>query len=409
MKNTEKQLLDVTEYGAAADGVSLCTNAIQRAIDLCPKGGTVYLPAGTFVSGALFLKSNMTLFLEEGARLLGSDNAEDFPIVGGQFEGYNQLCHASLLNTEGAPHENITIAGKGVIDANGESLFQKEMAENKGRRGRAIFIRNTRNLTIKDCTIRQSPAWCLHLLYCSDVLLDGIQIHTKYDETGKRYADIFNGDGIDIDACQNVKIVNSMIASQDDCIAIKSGRDVAGRRAGVPSENILIENCAFKYGFGVAMGSEMSGGINNVAVKNCTFEDTFSIASIKAVRGRGAYVKNVHYENCSMTNRDCETKASKWFRGAIYMDGFYGKEACEFDADALCEINEATPVVENILLENLTLDTAEGYAIYLCGLPEMPYKNVTLKNIRAKGPMGFFQKNMENLQLSNVEVNGLKL
>ena len=153
----------------------------------------------------------------------------------------------------------------------------------------------------------------------------------------------------------------------------------------------------------------MSGGINNVTVKSCTFEDTFSIASIKAVRGRGSYVKNIRYENCSMINRDCETQASKWFRGAVYMDGFYGKETYEFNSDTLCEINETTPVVENIHLENITLDTAEGYAIYLCGLPEMPYKNVTLKKIKAKGPNGFFQKNMENLQLIDVEVNGIKL
>ena len=408
MENTEKQLLNITKYGAVADGAGVCTAAIQKAIDLCPKGGIVYIPAGTFISGALFLKSNMTLFLEEGARLLGSNNIEDFPIAGGQFEGYNQLCHASLLNTEGAPHENITIDGKGIIDANGAALFQKEMAENKARRGRAVFIRNTRNLTIRNCTIRQSPAWCLHLLYCSNVLLDNIQIHTKYDENGKQYADIFNGDGIDIDACQNVKIVNSMIASQDDCIAIKSGRDTAGRRAGIPSEHILIENCSFQYGFGVAMGSEMSGGINHVTVKNCIFKDTFSIASIKAVRGRGAYIKNIRYENCSMTNRNCDIKASKWFRGAIYMDAFYGKEETEFDADAPFQINETTPVVENIHLENINLDTAEGYAIYLCGLPEMPYKNVTLKNIKAQGPNGFFGKNMENLQLNNVEVNGCK-
>lgn len=394
---------NIIDYGAVPDGTTLNTRAIQRAIDRCAPGGTVYIPKGCFVSGALFLKSNMTLFLEEGARLLGSGDIRDYPLIGCPYEGLDQLCYASLINTGGAPHENITIEGPGVIDANGVALFHGEMEENRGKRGRALCIRNTRNVTLRNITIRQSPAWCLHLVYCTDVLIEEIRIHTKYDEEGNKY-DIFNCDGIDIDSCKNVRIADSMISSQDDCIAVKSGRNEEGRRVGIPSENITVENCLFKSGFGVAIGSEMSGGVKNVLVRGCTFENTHSIASIKAVRGRGAYIRNIRYENCSLINRSTEYGDTKWFRGAIYADGFYGQE--EFDPKLPCEIDEGTPVVEDICFKNLTLDTTAGSAVYLFGLPEMPFKNIRLENVRARGRHGIRTANIENLQLINTDITG---
>lgn len=396
-------IYNITDYGAAADSNTVCTKAIQRAIDLCGEGQTVYIPKGCFVSGALFLKSNMTLFLEEGARLLGSGDIRDFPLMGYPYEGIDQLCYASLINTDGSPHQNITIDGRGTIDANGVALFHGEMKENRGKRGRALCIRNTENVTLKNITIRQSPAWCLHLVYCTNVLIEGIKIHTKYDENGNKY-DIFNCDGIDIDSCKNVRIADSMISSQDDCIAVKSGKNEEGRRAGIPSENITVENCRFQSGFGVAIGSEMSGGVRNVLVRDCIFENTHSIASIKAVRGRGAYIRNIRYENCSLVNRSTEYGDTKWFRGAIYMDGFYGEE--EFDADTPAAVNEGTPVVEDICFKDLTLDTIAGNAVYLCGLPERHYKNIRFENVKARGKHGIKAKNINELQLIDTDITG---
>jgi len=393
----------ITDYGAVPDSGILCTEAIQKAVDLCDRGGTVYIPRGTFLSGAIYLKSDMTLFFEEGARLAASGRLEDFPLMGYPYEGLDQLCYASLINTDSAPHRNIVIDGRGVIDAGGVALFHAQMGEGRGKRGRAVCIRNTENVTIKNVTIRQSPAWCLHLVYCRNVLIEGIQVHTKYDENGEKYG-IFNCDGIDIDSCREVQIRNSLIASQDDCIAVKSGRDEEGRRAGIPSEHIVIEDCVFQSGFGVAMGSEMSGGVSDVLVRNCTFENTHSIASIKAIRGRGAYIRNIRYENCSLVNQSTEHKDTKWFRGAIYADGFYGAE--EFDADAPAEVDEGTPVVDGISFENITVDTVAGNAVYLCGLPEMPFRNVVLKDVKAHGKHGIKVKNIDNLQLINTRISG---
>lgn len=394
---------NITDYGALSDGKTICTEAIQRAIDICGKGDTVYIPAGVWRSGALYLKSDMTLFLEKGAKLLASDNIEDFPVMGYPFEGYDQLCYASLINTDGAPYHDITIDGNGgIIDANGAILFAKEMAECKGKRGRICCIRNTKNLTIKNVVLRQSPAWGLHLIFCENILLDNIEVHTKFDENGKAYDGIYNGDGIDIDSCKDVQIRNSLIASQDDSIAVKSGRDVWGRRVGIPSENIIIENCSIKSGFGVAMGSEMSGGIKDVYVRNCTFNNVYSIASIKAIRGRGSYIRNIHYENCTLVNRDTQYGDTQWFRGALYIDGFYGY--AEFDADIPVDNDETTPIIEDIYFKNISIDTISGNAVYFMGLPEMHYRNIHMENVKAHGKYGMKVKNIDNLDMVNVEV-----
>lgn len=394
-------IYNITDYGAIANREKVCTKEIQRAIDLCENGGTVYIPKGEFITGAIFLKSGITLRVD--GKLVGSGDISDFPVMGYPYEGLDQLCYASLINTDGAPHMDITIEGAGEIDANGRALFDAELSNESVKRGRAVCIRNTENVIIRGVKIRQSPAWCLHLIYCRNVLIENIEVHTKYDENGIEY-EMFNCDGIDIDACSDVKIINSLIASQDDCIAVKSGRDQEGRRVGIPSKNVLIENCTFKSGFGVAMGSEMSGGVENVFVRSCNFENTHSIASIKAVRGRGAYIKNIHYEKCSLVNHSSEYGDTKWFRGAIYMDGFYGDEV--FDADTPAEVNEGTPVVDGIYLKDLTVDTTAGNAIYLCGLPEMPFKNIYLENIEARGKCGMKVKNIDNLRQINVKVSG---
>ena len=241
---------NVCDYGAKGDGKTLNTAAIQSAIDACAKNGVVIIPAGTFVSGAVYLKSDMSLRVEEGAVLLGSENSNDYPIKRYRWEGRECDCYSSLINVKFDSEErfkNITIEGKGKIDASGVALFLAERAENKAQRGRAICIRNTDGVYYKDITVKQSPAWCVHTIYSNGVTANNIKVYTRYDEDrDKLYGHIFNGDGFDPDSCKNVYIFNSVIASQDDCIAIKSGRDEEGRKVGIPSENIRITDCSFE-------------------------------------------------------------------------------------------------------------------------------------------------------------------
>ena len=400
------RVFDITSYGAIGDGVTLNTKAIQSAIDACSPGGLVYIPAGVFLSGAIFLKSDMTLYLDEGAVLLGSSDTKDYPLMEYRWEGLEKICYASLINTPDTASgrlRNITIMGSGKIDANGSALRKKELSEAAGKPGRAICIRNTENVYLQGITVRQSPFWCVHFVYCNGVSVNGVSIHTKYDEEGKLYEGIVNGDGLDPDSCSDVYIFHSHIASQDDCIAIKSGRNEEGRAVGIPTENVRISNCHFTSGFGVAVGSEMSGGVRNVLVEDCVFHNTFSVASVKAIRGRGNVIENVTYRDCTFTNQSTELRDSQWYRGALYVDTFYGDLI--FDPHKAEPKDEGTPVIRNLLFQNITLDTIAGNAIYLTGLPESPLENIRLENITAAGKHGFIANNVRGLVLDNVSVD----
>jgi exo-poly-alpha-galacturonosidase len=403
------QVVDITTYGALGDGKTLNTKFIQAAIQACGVGGVVRIPKGVFLSGALYLKSDMTLLVEEGAVLLGSPNTRDYPLMQYRWEGLEKKCYASLINTpeaNGARWHDITIMGPGTINANGSLLRKAELAEAAGPPGRAVCIRDTDSVYLYGVTVRQSPAWCVHLIYCSDVSVNGVSIHTKYDELGAKYAGIQNGDGLDPDSCRDVFIFDTHIASQDDCIALKSGRDAEGRAVGIPTENVRISRCRFTSGFGVAVGSEMAGGVRNVLVEDCVFEDTFSIASIKAPRGRGNVLENITYRDCTLSNKSTEHRDSKWFRGALYVDQFYGEEAA--DPSVAKKKDEGTSVIRNVLFQNITLNTVGGNAIYLAGLPESCLDNIRLDRVNATGEHGFIAYNLRRLTLNHVSVEALE-
>ena len=348
----------------------------------------------------------MTLHLEQDSVLLGSVNTADYPIMKYRWEGRETNCYASLINTvnTNGALENITICGEGYIDANGSLLEPLEREENLGARGRAVCLRNTVGVTITGVKIKHSPAWCLHLIYCENVTIDNIGVYTKCNENGKLYKGIENGDGIDIDSCKNIIISNCEIHSQDDCIALKSGRNAEGREIDIPTENVCIKNCRFKSGFGVAVGSETSGGVRNVTVCDCTFENTYSIASIKAPRGRGNVVENIVYENCTLINNSTEHSDCKWFRGGLYIDAFYSIDDEAMDADKAVLFDETTPVFRNITFRNTDVKTVAGNAVYLAGLPEAPLENIMLENVTAHGKYGFKAYNIKGLTLKNVTI-----
>lgn len=395
------KIFDITDYGAVGDGKALNTAAVQKAIDECGEGDTVLIPKGRFLSGAIFLKGDMTLEIQKGATLVGSENLEDYPIVQSRWEGIEGARYASLVNMKEGKHENLIITGEGTFDASGAVLRKKEQSEGKGAPGSTACISNTCNLVITKATFRNCPSWCVHILYCNNVIIKDIEVHSKYDENGKEYG-VCNCDGIDIDSCKSVMITNSLIESQDDCIAIKSGKDADGRRVGIATEDVLIRYCRFEHGFGVAVGSEMSGGVRDVVVRNCDFHDSFSIGSIKAPRGRGGVVEDIVYVNCTLVNKDTAHKDCRWFRGGIYIDQYYSHD--EFDINEYREINEGTAVIRNILFKDIELETVGGNAIYLSGLAESRLQNIMLMNVKAKGVHGMKVYNIDGLTVHNTEV-----
>ena len=296
---------------------------------------------------------------------------------------------------------DVRITGHGTLCASGKALFQQELRDKSIARGRALFIANTDRVYIEGVTIRESPAWCLHLLYCTHATINDIQLHSKYMTDGSVIG-IYNGDGIDPESCVDVNIVNCTINSQDDCIALKSGRDAEGRAVGKPTERVRITNCRFHNGFGVAVGSEMSGGIRDVLVQDCTFTDSFSVGSIKAPRGRGNVVENVLYDTCTLLNHNEEHHDCKWFRGGINVDMFYSVE--DIDCHTPYPIDEGTPTFRNITFQNIDLETVGGNAIYISGLPESHIEKLILRNIHAKGKSGMHIHNVKDLVIESVSV-----
>lgn len=402
---------NIVDFGAVADGKTVNTKAIQQAIDACPKGGTVLIPEGVFVSGALFLKGDMTL--EVNGRLKGSDDLSDYPVMIYRYEGLEQKCYASLLGVKGDMpgeqiknphailHRNIKICGTGTLDGNGTVLFEKELTEDGPKRGRTLCIRNTDGVTITGVKVRHSPSWCLHLIYCRNIEVSDMEIHTRFDENGKLYEKIYNNDGLDLDSCDHVLVKNCLIASGDDCIAIKSGRDKEGRDVGICSENIEIQDCVFQYGWGVVMGSEMSGSVRNVYVHDCDFKDTFSFGAVKAPRGRGAVVENItferitHYYHNENYYKDC-----KWFRGAMYVDNYYSHDVNDYNRPE--ERGEGTPLFRNLIFKDITSETVGGNGIFICGLPEQHIQHVVLRNVHVRAKQGIVLHNVDDLDWEQV-------
>ena len=397
----------IRDFGARGDG-RLETSALQAAIDACAaSGATLVFPSGTWRTGALFLKSGTSIRLEKGATILGSGDPADYPPFTYRYEGCERLNHASLLNTPPGrePLHDIRLFGEGTIDANGAELFRPEETGGVARRGSAVCLRHVSRLLIEGVTIREAAFWCVHLVFCDHVSVNRVSVFNRTDRNGEFYG-LHNGDGIDIDSCRDVEILKCCVESQDDCISIKSGRGEEGRRDGVPSERVRIADCEFRYGFGISVGSENVAGVFDVHVQRCAFRDSFSIASLKNGRNRGGgHIERVVYEDCTLVNEYPCIREMRWFRGAIYIDQFYGLET--FDPATPVPVDATTPYIGKITLRNITLRSLYGKAIYICGLPERHIDGVILENVVADGLAGMIARNVDGLEMRNVSVGCL--
>ncbi|WP_437919092.1 glycoside hydrolase family 28 protein [Sphingobacterium sp. LRF_L2] len=402
---------NVLSYGGKNDSTGTNTKAIARAIEAAAKkgGGTVYFPAGKYITGPIHFKSNITLFIDAGAELHFSDNFDDYlPMVESRWEGTAVTNFSPLFY--GADLENIAIVGRGIIDGHGkkwwgysevevkkqkeDSKWQKEFKRLNANvlapdlpgwieRGflRPPFIQFLRckNIQIKDVKIQNSPFWTINPQYCDNVTVDGITIDNPPSP---------NTDGINPESCSNVRIANCHISVGDDCITIKSGKDRSGRQVNIPAENYTITNCTMLRGHGgVVIGSEMSGGVKNIVISNCIFDGTDRGIRLKTARGRGGIVENIRVSNIVM--RDIRDQA-------IVMDMQYAKT----DVEA---VSERTPLFRNIFISDMT-GTANRVGL-LRGLDEMPIENVSFNNINMQAKAGFSLENANKVLFSNVQVD----
>ncbi len=389
-----RETVDVTKspYFAKNDGKTLCTKQIQQVID-ASVGKTVYFPKGTYLTGALFLKSGTKLCLEEGAVILGSDKPEDYlPKIPSRFEGIEGECYASLINIGKMNHDesyttkNVVICGKGTIRGGGNALknaiverektamkeyleeFHKENGNRysddviAGRaRGRLINVSNSKNVLIEGVSLEEGPAWNVHILYSENVVTTGCTF---------RSFGISNGDGWDPDSSKYCILFNCLFDMGDDCIAIKSGKNPEGDVIARPSENIYVFDCKATAGHGCAIGSEMSGGVKNVFVWDCDFKNTLYGLHIKTTKKRGGYIRDVIVDNCSFP--------------CIKID----EVGYNDDGEGAKEL----PVFENFQMKNLVLSgvmylaedsTDTCYPVYIKGLKDdgTKFRSFLLENI----------------------------
>lgn len=340
----KSKVINVLDYGASGDGRRMDTFFIQKAIADCPKGGTVWLPGShVFVSGALFLKSDMT-FQVDGV-LWGSSNPKDYPRIVTRWEGWRKLeqspenwtnsteklpanhCpHASLLNAgcyeEGengvtGPYnvENLVISGSGQINSNGFILAYNEGAnintvkvasadypvKDATSRGSAIRIHNGRNIYMKDIQVAYAPGWTIHTIYCDTITFDGMEVVSQGDGDCGLGSDIFhcghifNGDGIDPESCTHVNLFDILFTTGDDAVAIKSGRNKEGYEIDKPNAYIRITDCASKWSLGgFGTGSENSSGSHDLLFQNLEVEDVLiSGIWLKTCTPRGGITENI--------------------------------------------------------------------------------------------------------------------
>ncbi|NPA37248.1 MAG: glycoside hydrolase family 28 protein [Chlorobi bacterium] len=406
--SNSKQLL-ITDFGAVQGDKDKTTQAIKDAIDEANKigGGTVVIPEGEWLTGKVHFKSNVNLHLNEGAVLLFSEDPADYlPPVQSSWEGMECYNYSPLIYAFEC--ENIAITGKGTLKAKMD-IWKKWFARPKPHMAALVRLYN---MAAKDVPVekRQMVADSAHLRpqfiqfnRCKNILLDGVSIrnspfwtiHLFMSENAViRNVDVkalgHNNDGVDPEMSRNVLIENSSFDQGDDAISVKSGRNRDAWRLNTPSKNIVVRNCTVKRGHQLmAIGSELSGGVENVLVENCTVNTrpVKHLLYIKTNERRGGFVKNIFMKN---------VQAERCRNGILGIE-----------TDVLYQWRDIVPTyerrltpIEDIYLENVHA-SAVKYISRIMGNAELPVENVVLKNITADKITGekYINENVEGFKV----------
>ena len=336
----------ITDQGAIGNGTNVNTPAIQSAIDRCAArgGGVVVIPRGTFLSGALYFKQGVNLLVEKGAVLKSTTNMLDFPPIYTRWEGIERYWTSAFLNFVGMT--NVTVSGEGLIDGSG-TAFSRGRGAGRGAtnsvapqtsvstfvystpapttatlnllktatnlplvnaagivlpRGgrlappRLMVFQNCSNVQVSGLRVLDQARWGVVFIYSEEVLAENLDVRNPQHN-------IPSSDCMDIDSCRRVRVTGCYFEGNDDCISIKSGKDEDGLRVNRPCEDILIEKSHFAFGHGgVAMGSEVSGGIRRVLVRDCVVENNWAPIRFKSQPSRGGVVEDIEYRNLELRN-----------------------------------------------------------------------------------------------------------
>jgi polygalacturonase len=438
----KKDTINILKYGAKADGLTLNTTSINKAIAACSAkgGGVVLIPQGLWLTGPLVMKSNVNLHISRAALLQFTDDKSQYKLVEGNYEGHAAVRNESPIS--GTNLTNIAITGEGIIDGHGEvwrAISKERLTEaewNKlvasggvvsengkswypsqsyvsglktpgagvignGKtikdnepfkdffRPNMLVLTNCKKVLLQGVTLQNSPAWDIHTLLCEDLSVQNVRVRNPWNAQ--------NGDGIDVESCRNVLIEGSTFDAGDDGICIKSGRDEEGRKRGKPTENVIVrDNVVYRAHGGFVIGSEMSGGARNIFVSNCTFIGTDIGLRFKTTRGRGGVVENIFIRDIAMKDILHE---------AILFDMYYGGKSPGEDDNvndqAVVPVTEATPSFRKFYVDNVVCNGAEK-ALMIRGLPEMGIKDIHIENSTFKTVKGVDVIEAQDIFLKNI-------
>jgi polygalacturonase len=378
--------LNVRDFGATGDGTTKDTAAIQKAVDRCGVlgGGEVLFPAGTYLSGAIALRSNTTLRLTENATIAGSSDFADYPVTQVRWEGKWIPGYVGLIYAIDA--NQIGIAGLGKIIGNA-ALGGRPTAQNPLRHPALIEFIHCRDINMDGFSAEYRLMWCIHPTNCENISIRNLTIRT----TGG------NGDGIDIDSCKHVRIDGCDIATGDDCIAIKSGRGSEAYSLMQTCEDIQITNCTLADSIFacIGVGSETSGGIRNVRIEGCkiTHAQTFAIY-IKSRVGRGAFIEDI-----TVSDLDVSGTVGGFLRCNVLSSGLQDEAPVSGD--------EGIPTVRNFKFSNIRLHDCPQVADVTGVHSRKPLEGFALTNVTGNSAKGISLANIRNADLRDIRVTGL--
>jgi polygalacturonase len=400
------------------------TEKLQNLINSLKKNETLIIKKGKYNIAPIFLKSNMKLLFEKGVIL----NAiiKDYDLIDTRVAGINMKWYPALINLIDV--KNTKIIGSALINGNGKYFYDMYWAEDmKGgmrkeydklnlrfivdyecKRLRGLLIQNSSNILLKDFKILNSGFWNLHILYSKNVVVDNIDIDINIKNSPST-------DGIDIDSSHDILIKNSKINTNDDSIAIKSGRDYDGQVTNKPSYNIKIENLTIYKGFGITIGSEISAGVHDVSIKNIKYYNTDCGFRIKSTPQRKGYIKNIYVKNLYMENVKylfhIYTSWNKDYNNNILPKDYVIKD--EYIERLIKEAKGDNTLIKNLYFKNIKHKITNDYKgisrlFNIVGFSDQPIKDIHFKNMDVEVFEEGIISYTKNIKIDNSKISILK-
>ncbi len=397
--------VSILDFGAKpGEKITLAVSAAISSLSALG-GGRVVVPEGEWICGAIHLRSNIELHFSEGARVIFSDEPEDYlPIVYTVYEGIRCYNYSPLIY--GRDLTDVAITGKGVLDGNGEFwwkwaknltarniLYGGELKVEDRRFGtkeyglRPMFLQllSCRNVLIEGITLNNSPCWTVHPVWCEDVIVRDVTVENPTISP--------NTDGINIESCNRVIVEDcTVVTTGDDMYCLKAGRNEDAWEVGIPCENVIIRRCRSlgpSMSGGVVVGSEMSASVRNILAEDCDFGHNYNCIRIKSKDGRGGVVENIDYRNIHM---------SQGMRG-INISYRYSCEAC----DEAKEPGKYMPIVRNISFDNIVCDSLNS-GITMENLQGGVMDNLYFSNINMRAKTCISADSVSALHFDNVNI-----